>query len=293
MNTLVNVKNEMNVLQFYMIKQDKETYLINKLNSPYIGDDAAVVDGQLYSVDAFFEGTHFRREWMSLEQIARKSMLVNFSDAIAMNAKPRYALLTISIPREMTLSEIDRLMEAFQTTAAEFDCEIIGGDTIGGDKLHISITVISHSDTPLYRKGLEEGDLLAFTGVLGESRRDLERLFSGEMIASDSRFYEPTLRAEFIAKARPYLRVGMDISDGLFCDTNKLLDINRYGVNILKNIDDFMGSSGEEYEMLVGFAPEHLEKLQTIAKETGTPLTVFAKVAENEERFLCEGHHFS
>jgi len=184
-------------------------------------------------------------------------------------------------------------MEAFQTTAAAFGCEIIGGDTIGGDKLHISITVISHSDDPLYRKGLQQGDLLAFTGTLGESRRDLERLFAGETIESDSRFYEPTLRTEFIAKARPYLRVGMDISDGLFCDSNKLLDINAYGFNILKNIDDFMGSSGEEYEMLVGFAPEHLEKLQTIAKETHIPLTVFAKVAENKERFLCKGHHFS
>jgi thiamine-monophosphate kinase len=54
-----------------------------------------------------------------------------------------------------------------------------------------------------------------------------------------------------------------------------------------------MGSSGEEYEMLIGFNFEHLERIQTIAKETKTPLTVFAKVAENEERFLCEGHHFS
>jgi len=282
----------MNVLQFYMIKQDKETYLINQLHSNYIGDDAAVVDGLIYSVDAFFEGTHFQRAWMSLEQIARKSMLVNFSDAVAMNAKPRYALLTISIPREMTHSEIERLMAAFQSTALEFGCEIIGGDTIGGEKLHISITVISHSDTPLYRKGLEEGDLLAFTGTLGESRRDLERLFAGEKIESTSRFYEPTLRTEFIAKARPYLRVGMDISDGLFCDSNKLLDINGYGINILKNIDDFMGSSGEEYEMLIGFAPEYLERLQSIAKETQTPLTVFARVADNEERFLCESHHF-
>jgi len=86
MNTWVNVKNERNVLQFYMIKQDKETYLIDKLSSSHIGDDAAVVDGLIYSVDAFFEGTHFQRSWMSLEQIARKSMLVNFSDAIAMDA---------------------------------------------------------------------------------------------------------------------------------------------------------------------------------------------------------------
>jgi len=292
MNSWINLKNVRNVLQFYMIIQDREQFLIEQLSSRYIGDDAAVVDGMIYSVDAFFEGTHFRREWMSLEQIARKSLLVNFSDAVAMNALPRYALLSLSIPRGMQTAEIERLMAAFQDTAAEFDCEIIGGDTIGGEKLHISVTVISQSDNPLYRRGLQSGDLLAFTGTLGESRRDLERLFGGEKIAADSKFYEPILRQEFITRARPFLRVGMDISDGLFCDTNKLLDINRYGVDILKNIDDFMGSSGEEYEMLVGFDPEHLERLYKIAEATRTPLTVFAKTSTNDLRFACKSHHF-
>ena len=292
MNSWIKAKNEIYVLQFYMINTDKEAYLINRLSSTHIGDDAAVVEGLIYSTDAFFEDTHFQRAWMTLTQIARKAMLVNFSDAIAMNAQPRYALITVSLPRDMTHSQIDELMRGFGSTAAAYGCEIIGGDTVGGDKLHISITIISQSDTPLYRKGLEQGDLLAFTGTLGESRRDLERLFAGEKIAEDSRFYEPTLRGAFITKARPCLRVGMDISDGLFCDTNKLLDINKYGFKILKNIDDFMGSSGEEYEMLVGFNPRYLEELQSIAKQTNTPLTVFAKVVENEERFLCESHHF-
>ena len=87
-------------------------------------------------------------------------------------------------------------------------------------------------------RDLKEGDLLAFTGRLGDSKKDLDALFRGESIANNSAFFEPTLRAEFIAKARDYLRTGMDISDGLFCDTNKLLDINKYGFEILDDIDD-------------------------------------------------------
>jgi len=292
-NTTSKVKNYNYMLQFYMNKKDKEAYLIDRLNSDHIGDDAAVIDGNIYSSDAFFEDVHFKREWMSLSQIARKAMLVNFSDAVAMNAVPKYALITISIPKNINSIEIDELMDSFISTAREFNCEIIGGDTIGGEKLHISITVISKSKYPLYRKGLKEGDLLAYTGHIGDSKRDLEKLFLGEKIEANSKFYEPILRDDFITRARPYLHVGMDISDGLFCDSNKLLDINGYGFNILKNINDFIGSSGEEYEMLVGFDSEHLERLQTIAKETHTPLTVFAKVAENEERFLCESHHFN
>ena len=272
---------------------DKEHYLISKLSSKYIGDDAAVVGDTLYSMDAFFEDVHFKREWMTMAQIGRKAMLINLSDAIAMNAKPKYALVTVALPTDLANTDIDLLTESMENTAREFGCEIIGGDTVGGDKLHLSITIISKSDDPLLRTGLEEGDLLAFTGTLGESKRDLLQLFEGKEIDKNSRFLEPTLRADFIEKARPFLQVGMDISDGLYCDTNKLLDINKYGFKLLKNINDELGFSGEEYEMLVGFKKEDLDAVKEVANSLELPLTVFAEVAENEERFLCRSHHFS
>lgn len=275
-----------------MKKIDKEQYLINRLSSKHIGDDAAVIGDMLYSMDAFFEDTHFKREWMSIAQIGRKAMLINISDAIAMNAKPLYALVTVSIPKDMTEAQIDELTESMDKTAKEYGCEIIGGDTIGGEKLHLSITIVSQSDTPLMRTGLKEGDLLAYTGVLGGSKRDLDALYRGEKIADDSRFFDPVLRADFVAKARPFLRTGMDISDGLYCDTNKMLDLNKYGFHEFEKIEDEIGFSGEEFEMLVSFAPEHYSEVMQIAEETNTPLTVYAKVAKNEVRYPCKSHHF-
>jgi thiamine-monophosphate kinase len=209
-----------------------------------------------------------------------------------MNAHPKFVLVTVSIPQDMRTAEIDELTESMHRTAAQFGCEIIGGDTIGGEKLHLSITIISESNNPLLRKGLKEGDLLAYTGTLGESKRDLEALFRGERIASNSRFYEPQLRAAFIYHARPFLQAGMDISDGLYCDTNKLLDMNAYGFEILENINDEQGFSGEEYEMLIGFSESNLKAVKAIAKETDTPLTIFAKVVQNNHRFPCKSHHF-
>ncbi|NOR56120.1 MAG: thiamine-phosphate kinase [Sulfurovum sp.] len=271
---------------------DKEQYLIDRLTSKHIGDDAAVIGDKLYSMDAFFEDVHYKRKWMSMAQIAKKAMLINLSDAIAMNANPLYALVTVSIPSDLTHEEIDELTQSLEDTAKGFGCEIIGGDTIGGDKLHLSITIISESKDPLLRTGLKEGDLLAYTGNLGESKKALDSLFKGESIAADSRFYEPTLRADFVREARPYLRGGMDISDGLFCDSNKLLHINKYGFEVLKEIDDDVGLSGEEYEMLVAFDPKHLAELEALSKSMNTPLTVFAKVANNEARYLCKSHHF-
>jgi thiamine-monophosphate kinase len=271
---------------------DKEAFLIGRLRSSHIGDDGAVIGEWIYSVDAFCEGSHFRREWMRPAQIGRKAMLVNLSDAVAMNADPLYALVSLMLPREMEEAEIAELSDALETTAAEYGCEIVGGDTVGGEALHLSITLISRSDAPLLRRGVRPGDLLAYTGELGGVKRDLERLMRGESIAPDSRFYEPVLRREFIRRARPLLRAGMDISDGLYCDVDKLLDLNDLGLEELRPIPPAVGESGEEYEMLIAFAPEHLDALQEIAAAMELPLTPFARIVENPFRYPCRSHHF-
>jgi thiamine-monophosphate kinase len=271
---------------------NKEDYLINKISSSYVGDDGAVIDSKVYSMDAFFENVHFKREWMSLTQIARKAMLVNLSDAIAMNAQPLYALVTLSLPKDISTDDIDEIVDSLHKVAFEYGCEIIGGDTISGERLDFSITIISETNNALTRKGLKEGDFLAYTGVLGESKRDLTKLFNGEKISDNSKFIEPVLRKEFIKEVRPYLRTGMDISDGLFCDTNKMLKMNNMGFELLEEISDEVGSSGEEYEMLIGFSSKDFEKIIEIAKETGTLLTIFAKIVKNNESFECVGHHF-
>jgi thiamine-monophosphate kinase len=271
---------------------NKEDFVIQQFSSAYIGDDGAVVGDMVYSMDSFFEDVHFKREWMSMTQIAKKAMLINLSDAIAMNAKPLYSLISLSLPYNISNDDILELTSSFTKTAKEYGCEIIGGDTIASDKLHISITIISKTSNPLTRAGLMDGDILAYTGTLGESKRDLNRLFRGEKIEVNSRFYEPILRQEFVSKAREFLNAGMDISDGLFCDTNKLLDINKTKMELFEVISDEIGTSGEEYEMLIGFNSKNLDEIKRIAKETNTPLNVFAKISSDGISLECQNHHF-
>ena len=115
---------------------------------------------------------------------------------------------------------------------------------------------------------------------------------AGREIPPDSRFYEPKLRREFIREARPMLRAGMDISDGLYCDVNKMLDLNGTGLQLLQAIDAEIGESGEEYEMLIAFSPVHQAEIEALAREMELPLTVFARIAKNDFRFPCRSHHF-
>ncbi|WP_434658816.1 AIR synthase related protein [Sulfurimonas sp. NW9] len=85
-----------------------ENYFISQFNSKHIGDDGALIDNIVYSKDAFFENVHFKRSWMSCFQIAQKAMLVNISDAVAMNAVPKYALFKCCNAKEYDKSRNER-----------------------------------------------------------------------------------------------------------------------------------------------------------------------------------------
>ncbi len=272
---------------------NKEQFFINNIqNSKYNGDDGAFIDGYVYSMDAFFEDVHFKKDWFTLKQIAYKSMLVNISDAIAMNAKPKYALISIAIPKSYTNEELKELANGFKKAAKDFDFEIIGGDTIENHKLDISITIISKTSKPIYRSGVKEGDYLCYTGKLGDSKKDLEALLSGKKIKKSSKFIKPVLKADFFYEASKYINASMDISDGLFLDLEKLSIASNIGFDIFRKIDDNIASSGEEYEILFSCSQKNLKKIEQIAKKHKTKLNFFAKAVKGSFRTNLSNHHF-
>lgn len=272
---------------------NKEQFFINNIqNSKYNGDDGAFIDGYVYSMDAFFEDVHFKKDWFTLKQIAYKSMLVNISDAIAMNAKPKYALISIAIPKYYTNEDLKELANGFKKAAKDFDFEIIGGDTIENHKLDISITIISKTSKPIYRSSVKEGDYLCYTGKLGDSKKDLEALLSGKKIKKSSKFIKPVLKADFFYEASKYINASMDISDGLFLDLEKLSIASNIGFDIFRKIDDNIASSGEEYEILFSCSQKNLKKIEQIAKKHKIKLNFFAKAVKGSFRTNLSNHHF-
>ena len=269
-----------------------ENFFISQFEKKYIGDDAAVVGEMLYSKDAFFENVHFKRSWLSYYAIAKKAMLVNISDAVAMGATPLYALLSVAMPKDISRAAMQELAAGFKDAAEEFGITIIGGDTLSNTKLDITVTIISQSKKPLYRKGCKEGYMLAYTGSLGRSAWDLKRLLNLGTIHKESKFSNIRLRSTFVTKARRFLAAGMDISDGLMHDLEKLTALNRIGVRFFRQIPKQVACSGEEYEMLVAFDPRHKKALLRRAKQSRTPLNIFGIAARNSYTNRCKAHHF-
>jgi len=269
-----------------------ENYFIQEFTSRYIGDDAALIGGYTYSKDAFFENVHFKTKWMSHYQIASKAMVVNISDAIAMNAKPKYALLSVAMPKSITKTQMRELASGFKDTALRYGVEIIGGDTISNTKLDITVTIVSKTTKPLLRSGVKVGHLLAHTGELGKSKKDLQKLLNLGSVHVKSKFVTIKLRDKFIARTRRFLSSGMDISDGLFSDLDKLSGVNRVGFCFNKNIQKSIGCSGEEYEMLIAFDKRNEKAVLRHAKLTRTEINIFAKATRKKYINRCKSNHF-
>ncbi len=280
------------MLWYTIFMQDKESFFISLFPDTHIGDDGAVIGNTVYSKDLFCEEIHFRRSWFTLEQIAYKSMLVNISDAIVMNARPRYALIGIKIPSDFTTAQMQEIAKGFLRAAKEYGFEIIGGDTVAGERLDISVTLVSHTDRPICRNGVQIGDLIAYTGDIGTVKQDLETLLAGGSVAEDSKFITPRLKADFFYEAAPCIHAALDISDGLSKDLSRLSKASNVGFEFIHSFNHERLCSGEEYEILFAFAPKEREKIEAIAAKHNTPITIFATATEGHYKSVCPPNHF-
>jgi thiamine-monophosphate kinase len=283
----------------------KEEFFIKQFKNKFIGDDGAVINqcevknGKwkinnkklVIATDSFFEDIHFKRDWFSLYEISYKASIVNISDIIVMNAKPKYALLNVGFPKNLSLAEIELLADGFKKAASEYNYKIIGGDTIKNDKIAISMTFMGESKKPIYRKA-KINEFVAFTGDLGSVRRDLYTLLRGGKISRNSKFVKPKLRDNFFYKASRHITAACDISDGLFKELERISKISKIGFEFFKKFDRSIGCSGEEYEILFTFPKRNLKVIENIAKITRTSITVFAETKRGKFKSICPENHF-
>ena len=121
------------------------------------------------------QGRHFFAG-ADAESLGHKALAVNLSDLAAMGAVPRWALLSIALPRAD-----ERWLAAFSRglfrLARRFGTELIGGDTTRGP-LAISITAIGEVPVKLAlrRDAACAGDDVWLSGATGEAARGLAPL---------------------------------------------------------------------------------------------------------------------
>jgi thiamine-monophosphate kinase len=231
-----------------------------------IGDDAAVLDvppGEqlVVTTDVAVETVHFRRDWMSPQEIGYRTTAAALSDLAAMAATPRGLVLGLTIPRDWTSTLAD-FADGVGAAAADVSCPIVGGDVTSGHEIVVTVTAFGSTRAPLRRSNAEPGDTVYVTGALGGPATAVRALEQGR---------DPTpMHRERLVHPRPRIRealwlvargahAGIDISDGLSSELLHLAAASDVAIEIaLERVPVLEGcavadavAGGEEYELLV------------------------------------------
>ena len=259
----------------------------------HAGDDAAILEVAhgaklVASTDSSVEGVHFRREWLSLQEIGYRATVAALSDLAAMAAEPIGLLIAATIPAGVA-ETIELLADGIGQAARDCGCPIVGGDLTGGDRISLTMTVLGAADPPIGRSGARVGDGIWVTGRLGGPGAAVRALLSGELPSAEHwpRFAHPVAR---LAEARWLAEHGattmIDLSDGLSSDARHVAAASGVAFEIdvmsIPCVPDVTAraacSSGEEYE-LVTTAPDELD-VEAFASRFSIPLTRIGTVVE-------------
>lgn len=193
-----------------------------------VGDDCAVVapcvdQDWLLKTDAVVEGVHFERG-AGFERIGRKALARCLSDIAAMGGKPHAALVTLALPDNHQIEEVEALYAGIRQLADRYGVSVVGGETTRNPErylISISLTGTVPKGKCARRSGARVGDAIFVTGELGGS-------IEGRHLDFEPRLEEGAwLAGEFGVHAM------MDLSDGLAGDLRHILQASGLGAELL------------------------------------------------------------
>ncbi len=227
-----------------------------------VGDDAAVLDGGLlFCTDVLTEGIHFDLRWSTPADVGWKALAVNLSDVAAMGGIPRAAVCAVVLGAGRK-GEADGLAAGLMAAAAELACPLVGGDTVVGSTLTVTVAVVGDSPEggAVLRRGASPGDSIFVTGPLGGSRAALGALRRGDAPdpVSLARLVRPVPRlVEGWTAAAAGASAMIDLSDGLSSDLAHICRASGVGARLEAaavpvgpgaTVNDAL-SGGDDYEL--------------------------------------------
>ncbi len=239
------------------------------------GDDCAIVGDLAISTDVSVDGVHFRRDWISAEEIGWRAAAAALSDLAAVTAEPIGILVSLVVPSadrgDFATSVMNGIINASEVVGAT----LLGGDTAAGSELAIDVVAIGRSVRPVLRSGAQPGDELWVTGTLGGAAAAVAAWQRGEEPNSvaRARYAAPRPRiAEALWLSRELdLHALIDLSDGLYGDAAHLAAASGCAIAIDTGrvpVDTDSGASygqavsgGEDYELCFAAAPDAAQQV--------------------------------
>ncbi len=269
-----------------------------------VGDDAAIVRARrgmelVVSADMLVSGRHFFPN-ADPAQLGHKALAVNLSDMAAMGAAPRWATLSIALPR-VDARWLKAFMGGFMRLARRHRVDLVGGDTTRGP-LTIAVQIIGEAPagSALRRDGARTGDDIWVSGTLGAAalalaaRKGRIRLVAGERRRLEQKLHAPAPRIALGTALRGVARSAIDVSDGLVADLGHICE--RSGVSAIierarvplpaiekSNINHIvimnaMLSGGDDYELVFSAGSARRDAITRLARRLRVKLTRIGKI---------------
>ncbi|HEX6594897.1 MAG TPA: thiamine-phosphate kinase [Bacillota bacterium] len=274
------------------------------------GDDAAVfrhpTEDVVTAVDTFVEHIHFSRETMEPMHIGYRALAANVSDLAAMGATPTYYLVAIVIPKTWAEEELKDIFLGMKTLADMYHMDLIGGDTVGGNELTVSVTVFGSVEKgkARFRHAAEDGDVVFVTGTLGDSQAGLYALTHPNYNMKGKQYFihrhrQPSPRIEFSSQLRTISRLALnDISDGIANEAREIAEASKVTIYLndqhvpvhpllnqfsLENQRKWKYFGGEDFELVGTVSKKDWAIVEKVAAQTNTKVTKIGYVTSNEQ----------
>lgn len=226
-----------------------------------IGDDAALWQPSaghelVMTCDAFVEGRHFlpfaralsdgpqQREGalVHARDTGRRLAMANLSDLAAMASQPRFALISLGLPKGLLVQLIEAMYQGLAQALYDAGSQIIGGNVTATEgALFMDVTAAGEvpAGAAIRRSGAQEGDWLGVTGRPGHAAAGLAVALSPHARESQwegllRHYTHPTARLKEAQAIARWVHAMTDISDGLLFDLQQLLEAAQapLGINI-------------------------------------------------------------
>ncbi len=274
---------EKKIIELFQNKLGNTSFVPEDVESFKIGKKCLVV-----KVDTLVESTDLP-PGMKLDDAARKSIVSCVSDFAAKGVRPIFGIVSLTIPKRLSRSNIESLAKGFQRAAREFELKILGGDTNEGKELVINFSLFGISEKIVNRKGAKTNHVIITSGPFGYSGAGLSILLknkngSKKFEAKAKRaVFRPNCRLTFGLKNKNYFSSSMDSSDGLSTTLNEMStqskkkfvitrmpsenDVFDFASSNGLNANDLIFNGGEEYEIVATANTSNLTRIKKYAKK--------------------------
>lgn len=208
------------------------------------GDDAAAwahEGAAVATVDSLAEGTHWRRDTMSLADVGWRSVATSLSDLAAMGAEPGPLLIAAQLGPDVSLDDLDGFVDGLAAACRCFDARIAGGNIARAASTSFSATAIGSARDGaalLRRDAARPGDAVAVSGAPGAAAAGLALIEEGREAQPEAATLLAAHRRPFArielgrAAATAGLRCGIDLSDGLLQDLGHVAAASGVAIEI-------------------------------------------------------------